>query len=346
MTGTVGSRILRRSVIRHVGKGDFPGTGVGDDFMVLEKEQGLVAAEGSASSGEPVLQGLSVTETALLRGENQLFLSGRKAESLLVILSCGGETEEERIRQEMNALTDTCRRRNLSIRGGNTWFTGTKDIDCTAHIVVFGRERSAHKIINQSESGVGRPGFCVMQFGMTGDYGREVLRETKGQVLKSQFSESFIRKAAVPAEEFSLPGRWGTLPDRMIRQKDITLHDGTFGGIYRGAWEMAEKSGCGIRLIHEKILIRQETIEIAEALDINPYLLCSTGMLLAACSAEMVDFLCQAAAERHIPASVIGELTKEKERVVVSGGETAWKRSLTLYEEDPMFSVRQDKCSP
>lgn len=58
------------------------------------------------------------------------------------------------------------------------------------------------------------------------------------------------------------------------------MHDVTEGGIFGALWEMAEASGVGLDIDLKKIPIRQETIEICEVYDINPYLLISSGAML------------------------------------------------------------------
>ena len=47
------------------------------------------------------------------------------------------------------------------------------------------------------------------------------------------------------------------------------------GGILRALWKMAEASRVGLRADLRKIPVRQETIEICERFDLNPYKLLS-----------------------------------------------------------------------
>ena len=68
--------------------------------------------------------------------------------------------------------------------------------------------------------------------------------------------------------------------------------------VFFGAlWEMGAASGVGIVADLDKIPIRQETIELCEVFDINPYLLISSGCMLIGC--ENGNFVSRAIAGRR-----------------------------------------------
>ncbi len=54
------------------------------------------------------------------------------------------------------------------------------------------------------------------------------------------------------------------------------------GGVFGALWELGQCSGVGLEIDLKKIPIRQETIEICEFFDLNPYKLLSGGSLLLA----------------------------------------------------------------
>ena len=69
----------------------------------------------------------------------------------------------------------------------------------------------------------------------------------------------------------------------------------------------------------KKIPIRQETIEICEFFDLNPYGLLSGGSLLIV--AEDGDGMVKALQEAGIPAAVIGRTTDNNDKVLHNGEE-------------------------
>ena len=86
------------------------------------------------------------------------------------------------------------------------------------------------------------------------------------------------------------------------------------GGILAALWQMADAAGVGLSVDLRKIPIRQETIEVCELFDINPYGLCSGGAMLIG------TFQGYALAEKlkrmGIPAIVIGRTDDGVERFI------------------------------
>ncbi|MCD7746457.1 MAG: AIR synthase related protein [Lachnospiraceae bacterium] len=89
------------------------------------------------------------------------------------------------------------------------------------------------------------------------------------------------------------------------------------GGIFNALWEMAEQTGVGLEVDLKKIPIYQETVEICEYFDINPYYLYSAGALLI--GTDRAEDLIAMLREKDIPACVIGRVTDKKDRVILNG---------------------------
>ena len=112
------------------------------------------------------------------------------------------------------------------------------------------------------------------------------------------------------------------------------MHDVTEGGIFGALWEMGAASGVGIVADLDKIPIRQETIELCEVFDINPYLLISSGCMLIGC--ENGNLLVERLQDAGIPAAVIGRATEGNDRVIRSGEET---RFLEPAGSDELYKI-------
>lgn len=89
------------------------------------------------------------------------------------------------------------------------------------------------------------------------------------------------------------------------------------GGVYAALWEMGEILASGMRVQLKKIPIRQETVEICEYLDIDPYAADSSGALVIAAHDGVV--LAEAYAAAGIPCAVIGVLTDGRARTIEDG---------------------------
>ena len=103
------------------------------------------------------------------------------------------------------------------------------------------------------------------------------------------------------------------------------------GGIYGALWEMAASSGVGLTVYLRDIPIRQETVEIANLFDFDPYNLFSGGSLLFTVKSSYA--LIRALKDEGINARVIGTVNGSKDRVVVNNG---IRRFLTPRDRDPL----------
>lgn len=93
------------------------------------------------------------------------------------------------------------------------------------------------------------------------------------------------------------------------------MHDVTEGGVYGALWEMASASDLGVEVELRKIPIRQETVEICEFFDLNPYQLISSGCMLI--GTKKGNALVAALEKEGIPAAVIGRAIRGNDKVVL-----------------------------
>ena len=112
------------------------------------------------------------------------------------------------------------------------------------------------------------------------------------------------------------------------------VHDLSSGGIYAALWEMAERAGCGLRVDLKSIPLKQETVEICEFFEVNPYQLLSGGSLLIAC--DDGEKLVESLEEAGIHAAVIGSLREGNDRNIVNDDE---ERFLELPQADEIHKV-------
>ena len=105
-------------------------------------------------------------------------------------------------------------------------------------------------------------------------------------------------------------------------------------GIYGRLWNMAERSGVGFEIDLNKIPFRQETIEICNGLDIDPYILSSSGSLLI--TADDGDKIIKALSAEGIPAEIIGQTTDKNDKLIINKDE---ERYLTKPQSDEIYRI-------
>ena len=101
------------------------------------------------------------------------------------------------------------------------------------------------------------------------------------------------------------------IADRLGARMTLLLSQ---GGVMKGLWDIAEICGSGIAADGRSIPIKQETVEICEFFDINPYKSVSGGSLLIVTDrpVEMQEAL----RAEGIHSALIGHLTEGKERII------------------------------
>ncbi|MDE7006661.1 MAG: hydrogenase maturation factor, partial [Lachnospiraceae bacterium] len=142
--------------------------------------------------------------------------------------------------------------------------------------------------------------------------------------------------AALITEAKGFMDRFSVLPEAAIALKSgvYAMHDVRNGGIFGALWELSQKIGVGLSVFLKEIPIRQETVEICEYFDLNPYELLSGGCLLMA--AENGLKLKQELEKAGIPASVVGRTNGGNDKLVQNGDEG---RYLTMPAQDEIWKV-------
>ncbi|MCM1026059.1 MAG: AIR synthase-related protein [Roseburia sp.] len=111
--------------------------------------------------------------------------------------------------------------------------------------------------------------------------------------------------------------RWlSVIPEAATAVKSgvCAMHDASEGGIFGALWELAERAGVGLTIDLKKLPLRQETVEVCECCNINPYELLSGGCLVM--TAWDGPELAAALAAEGIPATVVGKVTDSRDRIL------------------------------
>lgn len=145
--------------------------------------------------------------------------------------------------------------------------------------------------------------------------GTALLAEKKYEYLRGFFSEGFLHDAkGFDTEKLCEENAAWKLA---LLSGASALYAMGEGGVLSALWKMAEASQVGLRADLRKIPVRQETIEICERFDLNPYKLLSQGALLMGIRGG--EELVQEYGRRGIPAAVIGQTNGGNDRLLYSG---------------------------
>ncbi len=152
----------------------------------------------------------------------------------------------------------------------------------------------------------------------------------KYAVLREHFSQPFLNRILSMEEMISVRPE----KEAVSRIGGVSFYEVSEGGIFGALWDFAAVSGVGLEVGLSKIPVLQETIEISEVFQINPYQLMSDGCLLI--GAKQGNRMAEELEEMGIPSCVIGTSVKGKDRKIKSGNEY---RFLTPSKDDEYYKI-------
>jgi len=189
-------------------------------------------------------------------------------------------------------------------------------------------------------------GADVVVAGFAGAEGAALLARARGEELCTRYPVRMVRAA----QEFPDSPEWRERLFDAIKAAGSDVLSGVAageGGIFGTLWELAERAGTGLRIELRALPVRQETIEICNFYNLNPYQLLSGGVSVLLCrnGRSVVEELTR----RGIAAAIAGCTTGDNDRVIVYGhpGEEE-KRFLEPNRTDELYRglVRRIGGSP
>ena len=147
--------------------------------------------------------------------------------------------------------------------------------------------------------------------GYAGENGTAVLCSENEEKLKKRFSAAFLKPVRnLKKTEF---------PDSLkntLQNEGVLLIPCTDTGIYGALWTLFTETGTGFSVRQRDIPVRQETIEICNETDEDPYLLDSEGTYLLACPEEKRSGVERLLSDEGIKAFHIGQTISGKQKMI------------------------------
>ncbi len=323
--GKVSETVLKRSIFKQIHtKRDevLLGAGVGEDCAAVKLSPGEIFV----ISTDPITGTVKdVGMLAIQITANDLASSGAEPVGVMLTVLLPEEIEEADIREMMRQVEEACAHFHIQVMGGHTEVTRAVTQPVVS-VTGVGKVREDRLV---STAGA-KPGQDILVTKWIGIEGTSIIAKEKEKELLERFSQAFVDTAKGFDQYLSV------LPDSRIAVEHgvSAMHDVTEGGIYGALWEVAEASGIGLEIDLKAIPIRQETIEICEYFELNPYYLISSGCMLMA--ADQGHDLVRKLEAAGIPAAVIGKATDGKARRIWNGGEESY---LERPKTDELYKI-------
>lgn len=311
--GTLGELYLTRSVIKHISKKNkhvIFGTAVGTDFAMLRVEGNFVCAEAVAEN--PYI--------AWVKAFNNLSVSGAEKIGARLVFLLPVHVQEPDIKDYMKYFNVLADKDDVQIMGGHSQVSHAY-ARASFCVTAYGQRdslvREDAEAHDDKKHHTGRrkieKDYDIVMAGYAGCLGARLIAEGKYAELVKHFSESYIDGFLSYNDDVSIDAA-----AKLMAENDVCcMHDVSWGGVYGALWQLGAAIKRGMRIDNCKLPIRQETVEICEYFNINPYLLDGTGGLLGVFADGQPAV--KGLLENKIPAAVIGKVTMDKGRVVMAG---------------------------
>lgn len=326
-TGKIPESILKRSILKQVKVNidkRITGPGVGIDAGVGKLEPGEVFVLSTAPvSGRREEIGVRALQSVA----NNIAAVGADPVGITITILLPPKTEEATLRELMKEIAREAESCGMTIFGGHT-----ETMDAVTEPVIsitgIGKGRPGH-LFSAAGAKAGDEIIMTKYAGLSGT--GEIAREKEQQLL-TRYPMSFIKEAQELLDLYSV-----THEAEVARSCQITaMHDISECGLFGALWEFAAASRVGLEIELSKVPIRQQTVEVCEFYDLNPYMLQSAGSLLI--TAPNGHAVTERLGEAGIPAAVIGRIREDKDKIVIYG-EDRERRFLEPPRRDERYKI-------
>lgn len=311
--GKISESILKRSVFKLIKakrEDVLMHWGIGEDCAALK----LAQDESFVICTDPVCGPASkIGAAAVNRITNNLASAGAVPVALLTSILLPEETEEKELKNLMRSLQSACEQYGMVIVGGHTEVMSAVTVPIL-NVTGVGRVKDGCLV----STGGALPGHDIVVTKWVGLEGTVMIAEEKMDELCTRYSRAYIEQALDYRKDLSV------LKDGQLAAAYgvSAMHDMARGGVFAALWDMAGAAKTGFIVDIKRIPLRQETVEICEFYDLNPYQLLSGGAMLIAC--EHGQGLVDALYEAGIPAAVIGTFTDNNDKIIRYDDETRY----------------------
>ncbi len=301
------------------------GAGVGHDYSAMAALNGGQYVSAMAVC---TLNTKSPEQYAFWNALNRLETSGIKTHAIMVNVLLPARGNESRIKDITRKLAGLCKQYEVEYIGGHTELIDALRMPVIT-VTAFGEgERTLFSKDNV------KPDQGILMIGHAGTEAALMLVNDKWEALHNRYSEDYLQGIKQLEMEMSLRRAYRLL----IKEPAAYIHAISTGGVFAALWELGESTGCGIEVDLKAVPIRQETIEVCEFFDLNPYMVLSGGSALVVTPEpeRMVTNLKQ----MGISARMIGQTTVFNDKIVMNGDEV---RYLEPPKGDDIYKIYMNR---
>lgn len=334
-TGKISESVLKRSVLRQIknqNKEVLKGAGIGHDCAFLSWESHTAETAGiqkpqigmeAVSTQTVTLPVANAAYLAVMAAANNLAAAGALPAAVMLAITLPEEAEEVLLKEIMYQAESCCSKCNIQIAGGHTEVSSAVRWPVITATAVGALQPEGQRPVTETSGGErtanerkgGREssrasGLDVVVSKWIGMEGTSIIAEAKAAELLKRYPAQLVQMAREQADYLSIASEAAIA----LKSGVYAMHDVRNGGIFGALWEISRKLGVGLNIDLKKIPVRQETIEVCEFYNLNPYALLSGGMLIML--TENGQDLAEKLLSQGINGQVIGCTNDGNDRIV------------------------------
>lgn len=308
--GKLSESVLKRSVLKEIQykKNDIPmGAGISLDCGIMRVPQGHCAA---VTTDPITCVQTDMAVFAVNAVVNDLVVTGADPVGIFVTALLPPDYMESQLKLLMRDLNAIAGRMGIQIMGGHTETTTAVNRPVLSMTAVGTAAEDCIYDLRRV-----KPGLDIVMTKGIGIEATAILAREQKAALEQRFTPAFLRQCAGFIERLSI------VPECQIARTMAVaaMHDVSEGGVFGALWEIGACAGVGIEVDLKKIPVWQETIELCEQFDLNPYSVIGGGAALFLTSDG--EGLTAAFNAADIRAEIIGRTTAGADRVIINDGE-------------------------
>ena len=324
--GKAPENVLVRSVLKQLKKKRtevIQGPAIGEQAGIMD----ISAQQTVVLSTNPFIgTKKEVGEYGLYEAVNDVAMTGAEVISVLVSILLPAKMEEKGLKRIMEDLRIQCQRLNIDVIGGHTEVTPSvlEPILTVTAVGVLNEKEYFHSSSLKEEMEIVMTKWCG--FSETARLAERMERE-----LQTRYPNDFLDGAKALKQFLSIKDEMEVLKACHVG----AIHQVSRSGVFGALWDFAAAGKVGLEVDLMKIPMKQETVEICEFFDLNPYRLNSVGSLLIA--TERGNDVVEALNRSGIPAVIIGKTVAGNDRIIRNGEEERYLEPPKSDEINKLF---------
>ncbi len=315
--GKISETVLKRSVIKPIEQNKVGITGASSslDCAFLDN---ISAGDGiGLAIGYVAYKDQRACSHAISQACNNLWAQGVQPGSIMLSISMPDSYREIKLKEIMKQACEAAEKNAVPIAGGHTEYVQGL-LNPVISVTALGSKTEVVADNDQkAEDSTQKAGLGIVMTKWMALEGTSVIAREMREELISRLPAYYVDEA-IGLDQFI-----DISPEARIAQicpGTVMMHDVAGGGVFTALWEICGALGCGCNVELNDIPVLQESIEVCEFFDINPYRLRGDGSMLIVSS--QAEELVRRIRAQEINATIIGRTTDNIDKCVIRDDES------------------------